>query len=1730
MNYEDTNNLNYYYIEILNSIPENIDFNFIPVKTTSSKEIILINNSEMSIYFKITNADSYYFNPNEGIISRTKPLKILITITPTKASVLISNAKITLDKKVSKIFKLSCVSKYPYLTLNKNYIDLGIIEYGKSSHGELIITNNESVPGKFTIIQTSAQPGKHPEIFKLSSMKGTVSAQNSFLINITYKPFFAKSASYETYEIRTFGGNVVKFALSGGCSPLKIFLSTKHVNFNTIELGSSVTKLIRVYNESDIDTDYQIMHSNGSSVFFIKDKEMQGNIRPHTNIRVNITFKPNQTTLFYERIFFIAKNHSVFSLDLYGSCHDLLNKTVQLNQKYIDIFRNKLLFGEFFKNNIITIKNLDEELSSKQNSKNKMSNLKIDAGNTTSISALMKSDNTNSSLQFHLQKEILWESTSNTRIISFSTEYIDFSYVEMGSTSQPFVLNVINNSNMKINIKWILQRPIIKSDLIKTVNLFQNENSIFIIQPEETIINSHSTYTFKVYFKPNKHEDFFYDEIPCLAAIMDENYNNFKIGNFSGDGVYNQTIMAFPKLKHENEKQEIQQLNLNNLNKFGATTSGFINNFQKGGKQLKPININNFKKNLHPSQTIYGKSRNKPKRIQIQINSNNNNNIPYKTISNFSQKKTRRINTLFDQINKKVKPLPSPDFGYFNPPFCTYLSVFGHSFPPGNQLYIPMYEFEPKKEIIFPSTSINQSQFQILKITNKSDTPLFYRFTQDNFGIFRIARKYGLIPAKLFNLILIEFCPKETTTYRYPLKITLNNDTSSTKTIILNGFCVDPVIDLEGIKEEIIFPPSFIGISTTKKISVINLSPINTHVNVKIQKNDDGIIDIYPSSFDMQANYIMPISISFTPLKEIDFKTKIIFSVERTYDDQKDIFGVYNPSSLLKTDIIKNKREYIKEINLIGKGNDGQLKIEPSILEFGTVKVGFHKKLCFSLFNPTITNFYIKLEKEKKELTNKENTNNSKDASTNIDDIIIFDFKEGLINSFCKKEISVLFKPVNRNLVKMKVNIYAIEHNDSKNKLNIDKANDSEKIKSLKCVLTLTANGDYPLIKIADVRNDIVGTNNLWHLFNVDQANEELEKQLTDEEINYILQEKTDQKLNDYKNKLKCITLNFGKHIKRKASLENSFNVYLTLRNEGGVPTEFYFKFPNEISICREIWMDPVEPSTTDKFETHVWNEKIFELEPKKGKLDPGECCNIRLRYNYKERGHHKLHAIFQVVNGKPLIFQLSAICFSERQGMLEIKRPIVNFSYVPIGYMDFIVCPLELYNVGGIKIKYKIDNNIIDDFNKKNGNFEIFKIEQLEGNIGPGDLKYIPVFFRPLTSKEYKLNIPVCYADESYFNTKTNEIDNQKEDGIERIGNILVEITGIGYHPMKFTPPKLINPFEKIPKDRVCNTFNGEIIQKCGLSMEEIDFGECEEDVPKNKTFIIYNYSKTHSFNFEFGELGFSLKDEIEIKPNKEKLEPNSHKIIKMILTPKGYVCKYEGELEVKINWDSNSENEAKKKKEILHIRIRKSSAIKELTGSLEKTISNNQCFIETLLSDLTKEILSEKEYEETLSEQIDNQPLGIFDWINDINYPSQKEVRGILQNKCTTEIRQVFIDNNGINNANRKIDKKPTFHDSCKLNKGSNKNANMSNIITGELYDENEDLKIQEKYTKELLYKYKLTIPEVNEGLALVNEDSRKLISNDIMECTVYNIIAEAVYGESDLSEKTRIYFFNK
>lgn len=132
-------------------------------------------------------------------------------------------------------------------------------------------------------------------------------------------------------------------------------------------------------------------------------------------------------------------------------------------------------------------------------------------------------------------------------------------------------------------------------------------------------------------------------------------------------------------------------------------------------------------------------------------------------------------------------------------------------------------------------------------------------------------------------------------------------------------------------------------------------------------------------------------------------------------------------------------------------------------------------------------------------------------------------------------------------------------------------------------------------------------------------------------------------------------------------------DIYVTLKNVGGVLSEFYFKFSDDVAIHREVWMDPVEQTSNETLEYKVLKEKIFEIEPKKNKLMPDECCNIRFRYSLKDTSDatHKLRVIFQIVNGKPLIFELLGHTHSEKKALLEITNPILDFNLVPMGYVS---------------------------------------------------------------------------------------------------------------------------------------------------------------------------------------------------------------------------------------------------------------------------------------------------------------------------------------------------------------------------------------------------------------------------------------------------------------------------
>jgi len=194
-----------------------------------------------------------------------------------------------------------------------------------------------------------------------------------------------------------------------------------------------------------------------------------------------------------------------------------LIKPKLISQKHVDIFRYKSANGAYIPPRLGAIN------SSKE--------IDINFLNSMITKSLKKSLNGKQAVegdeglidfsnQIQLHKEILWENTSDKRIFSSNTEMIDFRFVETNKLSEPYIVILTNNSNEKLKVKWLLDKPIITNNLTKAYNLFSQENINFIVTPEEAVLPRKSNMEFKVFFKPNKPEFYFFCNLTCLGSLM----------------------------------------------------------------------------------------------------------------------------------------------------------------------------------------------------------------------------------------------------------------------------------------------------------------------------------------------------------------------------------------------------------------------------------------------------------------------------------------------------------------------------------------------------------------------------------------------------------------------------------------------------------------------------------------------------------------------------------------------------------------------------------------------------------------------------------------------------------------------------------------------------------------------------------------------------------------------------------------------------------------------------------------------------------------------------------------------------------------------------------------------------------------------------------------------------------------------------------------------------------
>jgi hypothetical protein len=181
-----------------------------------------------------------------------------------------------------------------------------------------------------------------------------------------------------------------------------------------------------------------------------------------------------------------------------------------------------------------------------------------------------------------------------------------------------------------------------------------------------------------------------------------------------------------------------------------------------------------------------------------------------------------------------------------------------------------------------------------------------------------------------------------------------------------------------------------------------------------------------------------------------------------------------------------------------------------------------------------------------------------------------------VINAHSKKVVSISFEPVARCQFDMLLLCVAKDKPASnpdegttsggKTTRSIFKPEDIAALMQQKASCELFAKGDFPLIKLMDMRNEFVSTSILCDSFNFGALNFELLSPLNAQEQEFNNADKTSISVAKLQKDLKRFEWNFGK-IPQNQKVLVPRRVIITLKNVGGVKSNFLFKMPNESDV-----------------------------------------------------------------------------------------------------------------------------------------------------------------------------------------------------------------------------------------------------------------------------------------------------------------------------------------------------------------------------------------------------------------------------------------------------------------------------------------------------------------------------------------------------------------------------------
>ncbi|KAK3742184.1 hypothetical protein QZH41_012071, partial [Actinostola sp. cb2023] len=818
----------------------------------------------------------------------------------------------------------------------------------------------------------------------------------------------------------------------------------------------------------------------------------------------------------------------------------------------------------------------------------------------------------------------------------------------------------------------------------------------------------------------------------------------------------------------------------------------------------------------------------------------------------------------------------------FCPPWCLTLNTSGQTFTIGAETFLPRYELDTRN-MVFPAITPDQVSYRTLLLANTGTNAISFAFDDDPDRIFSCRPSKGLLTDK-YQLVAFRMMPPEARVFKHTLKCRLNDVDKFTQEINMIGSAEVPRVQLEG-EGTLYFKSTCIGTSSIRPLSVKNTSRISLRFYWRVPGVDAKVLAIEPQNGIIKPNetqvcFNSSLSvIRATKSCNLSRNTKItqhIFVLQAhsvTFTPHEETKYLIKPKLFVSSslDDKTNSGSDIKNlVRVIGEGAVGEIICTEPSVDLGDIVVGGSLSKDLTIHNNSDCSLHYDM------IVDQEIQGPYDDEET-IRDVLAIEVNDtrGIIPARTSKKINATVFPARRVNYKFLLSYILVStHDEDKRVITRRKTSLAE----------LYCQGVYPTLSVSDVRG--LGSNKglskvkLWNLFSLDRQltfipgeiysevktvptvcdslrlNECLDSDPSPPELMYAAATRHSTKRRVPVYTRAVMDFNFG----AAPTGSDPSIIHFNLHNTGSVPAEWAFLYPSDLQLELDYWAETGEYEPDELHEMQVMDNKLFMVEPKKGKLLPGVSQTLTLTYKHLFTGTNKLPVIFKIMKGREILLNFIGVTVDEESRYVHFASTNHMFEPVPVGINSPPVQIYELYNGGALSVNYELDLEPLAQLEGQNYGCRILDCLNPSGEIPPGCTALIHWVFAPLEAKTYMVDIP-----------------------IRIIGGdtVLVTFTGVGYDQRIMGDTML--PRESVSAGVPSKQIVPVHYQLACLSIERMAFGNLPLYSICRRNVFISNSSADHVISFRWIVEGTPAEQVMMIEPIHGYLHPGQSTLLKI-------------------------------------------------------------------------------------------------------------------------------------------------------------------------------------------------------------------------------------------------------